>query len=271
MSGVVRWTTAVLAALPLAWLPAREAAAQAASPLQGWQMTLGAGARLQPSYEGSDRFSIAYRPIISFGRAGAQRGWRAEDDPVSIGLISDNAYRFGVAAALVMPRSGKDDRRLRGLRKVPFGVEIGGFGEIYPTNWLRARVDLRHAVRGHEGLVAELKLDAFTDPNARWSFGIGPRLTLVNTRYVERYFAVSPAESAATGYPVHAPRGGLHSVGALAQGTLRWTDNVRSTAYVRYDYLTGGAARAPIARSPFGSRHQIELGLSTSWAVDLSR
>lgn len=29
-----------------------------------------------------------------------------------------------------MPRAGKDQRRLRGLDKVPFGVEIGGFGDV---------------------------------------------------------------------------------------------------------------------------------------------
>ena len=241
------------------------------SQLSGWQATIGAGVRLQPSYEGSDRFSIAYRPIISFGRAGAVRWWSAEDDAISLGVVNGGNWRAGAGASLVMARSGKDDRRLNGLQKVPFGVEIGGFGEYYPTSWLRARVDLRHAIRGHRGLVSELKLDAFTDPNAQWSFGAGPRMTIVNTRYVDSYFSVSPAEAIATGYPVYAGKGGVNTVGAIAQGSYRWTPALKSTAYVKYDYMVGGASRAPVVVSPLGNRHQLELGFSTSWTFDLGR
>lgn len=264
--------TAALALAGAAILLPGVAGAQSASPLSGWQGTVGAGARLQPRYDGSDRFSIAYRPIISFGRAGLVRWWSAEDDAISLGLVNGDNWRAGIGGALVMPRTRNDDRkRLTGLDKVPFGVEIGGFGEYYPTQWLRARVDLRQAVGGHRGLVGEVKLDAFTDPNAQWSFGAGPRLTVVNNTYVDSYFSVSPAESAASGYPVYNGQGGVHSVGAIAQGSYRWTPSVRSTAYVKYDYLVGGASRAPIVVSPIGSRHQLELGVSTSWTFDLAR
>jgi|GEM_PF-4237981 hypothetical protein len=38
-----------------------------------WQMTVGAGVRMQPGNGGSDCFPIAYRPSISFGRAGIVR------------------------------------------------------------------------------------------------------------------------------------------------------------------------------------------------------
>jgi outer membrane protein len=245
-------------------------AQQVAAPGQ-WQATVGAGVRMQPTYEGSDRFSIAFRPIISFGRAGAVRWWSAEDDGVSIGLVNGDNWRAGAGGALVMPRSRKDDRRLSGLEKVPFGVEIGGFGEFYPTTWLRFRGDLRQAVGGHKGLVGELKLDAFTDPNAVWSFGAGPRLTIVNERYIDSYFSVSPAESAASGYPVYNGKGGVHSVGAIAQASYRWTPAIKSTAYVKYDYLTGGASKAPVVVSPLGSRHQVELGFSTAWTFNLTR
>jgi MipA family protein len=261
---------AVLAPLVATALSATATHAQSSQPGQ-WQATVGAGVRMQPSYEGADRFSIAFRPIISFGRAGAVRWWSAEDDAISIGLVNGDSWRAGVGGAVVMPRSGKDQRRLNGLEKVPFGVEIGGFGEYYPTQWLRARADLRQAIRGHRGLVGELKLDAFTDPNAQWSFGAGPRLTIVNTRYVDSYFSVSPAEAAASGYPVYNGKGGVHSVGALAQASYRWTPTVKSTAYVKYDYLTGGASKAPVVVSPLGSRHQLELGFSTSWSFNLSR
>jgi outer membrane scaffolding protein for murein synthesis (MipA/OmpV family) len=270
MSKLICVVAAFAGPLAAAGLSSTTTFAQSAQQGQ-WQMTVGAGVRMQPSYEGSDRFSIAFRPIISFGRAGAVRWWSAEDDAISIGLVNGGNWRAGVGAAIVPSRSGKDQRRLNGLEKIPFGVEIGGFGEYYPTQWLRARADLRQAIRGHQGLVGELKLDAFTDPNAQWSFGAGPRLTVVNTRYVDSYFSVSPAEAAASGYPVYQGKGGVHSVGALAQASYRWTPAVKSTAYVKYDYLTGGASKAPVVVSPLGSRHQLELGFSTSWSFDLSR
>jgi outer membrane scaffolding protein for murein synthesis (MipA/OmpV family) len=94
-----------------------------------WQMTVGAGVRIQPGCEGSDRFPIACRASIGFGHAGIVRCWSAEDDAISIGLVNGDNWRAGAGAAPLMPRTGKDPRRLRGLDKVPFGVEIGGFGE----------------------------------------------------------------------------------------------------------------------------------------------
>jgi outer membrane scaffolding protein for murein synthesis (MipA/OmpV family) len=190
-------------------------------------MTVGAGVRIQPGCEGSDRFPIGCRASIGFGHAGIVRCWSAEDDAISIGLVNGDNWRAGAGADPLMPRTGKDQRRLRGLDKVPFGVEIGGFGEFYPTNWLRARADLRQAVRGHAGLVSELKLDAFTDPNGVLSFGAGPRLTIVNTRCVDSSFLVRSAEAAASGYPAYNGKGGVHAVGALAQASDCWTPAVK--------------------------------------------
>lgn len=269
-----RLMAATAAALVACAAPAfAQSNGRAAAPAApgAWQATIGAGVRMQPSYEGSDRFSIAFRPIISFGRAGVVRWWSAEDDAISIGLVNGDNWRAGAGGALVMPRSRKDDRRLSGLDKVPFGVEIGGFGEFYPTTWLRFRADVRQGVGGHRGLVGELKMDAFTDPNAVWSFGAGPRMTIVNERYVDSYFSVSLAESARSGYPVYNGKGGVHSVGAIAQASYRWTPALKSTAYVKYDYLTGGASKAPVVVSPLGSRHQLELGFSTAWTFNLTQ
>ena len=61
---------------------------------------------------------------------------------------------------------------------------------------------------------------------------------------------------------------GVHSIGALAQVTYHWSDQLKTTAYVEYKRLVGDATRSPIVR-PFGSRDSITVGVSASYAFDL--
>lgn len=234
-------------------------------PVQNWYLTLGAGLRYQPDYAGSDDYIFRARPIISLGRGLKSTWWRAEDDAISIGIFSGQGWRVGFSGDLLWERSAKVNPALVAVPETKFGAEAGGFVEFYPTSWLRSRIDVRRGIVTHDGVVADLKLDAFTTIGS-WSFGAGPRMRIASADYIRTYFGTAGAMPG-TGGLLQRFNTGVHTVGALAQLTYRWSDNINTTAYVEYKRLVGDATRSPIVR-PFGSRDSVTLGVSASYSFD---
>ena len=235
-------------------------------PAQNWYLTLGAGLRYQPDYTGSDDYVFRARPIISLGRGLKSTWWSAEDDAMlSIGVFSGQGWRVGFSGDLLWKRSAKVNPALVVVPETKLGAEAGGFVEFYPTSWLRSRIDVRRGVVTHDGVVADLKLDAFSNVGS-WTFGAGPRMRIASADYIRTYFGTAGAMPG-TGGLLQRFNTGVHTVGVLAQMTYHWSDNVKTTAYVEYKRLVGDATRSPIVR-PFGSRDSLTLGVSASYSFD---
>jgi outer membrane protein len=233
---------------------------------QNWYLTVGAGLRYQPDYLGSDDYVFRARPIISLGRGLKSTWWSAEDDAMlSIGVFSGQGWRIGFSGDLLWKRSAKVNPALVAVPATKFGGEAGGFVEFYPTSWLRARADIRRGIVAHDGIVADLKLDAFSNVGS-WTFGIGPRMRIASADYVRTYFGTRGAQPG-TGGLLQRFNAGVHSVGALAQATYHWSDRFQTTTYVEYKRLVGDATRSPIVR-PFGSRNSLTIGISASYSFD---
>ena len=235
-------------------------------PVQNWHLTLGAGLRYQPDYSGSNDYVFRPRPIISLARGTKSTWWTSEDDAISIGFFSGQAWRVGFSGNLLWERKADTNVALRimGVPDTKFGAEAGAFVEFYPTSWLRTRIDLRRGIVAHDAMVAEAKVDVFQRIGA-WSLGIGPRMTIVGADYVRTYFG---GTTAGNGGLLQRYNAGVHSVGAIAQATYNWTEKFQTTTYIEYKRLMGDAAKAPIVKA-FGDRDSITFGISASYAFDL--
>jgi outer membrane protein len=235
-----------------------------------WNLTLGLGARVTPTFLGSSEYAIRPRPVFGLSRGLRSRWHSAEDDAIGPGLLFGENWRVGVSGALLWERRESSDRRLRGLGNVPFGFEAGLFAEYYVLPWLRARADLRRGFLSHDAFRGELKLDAFGSLTPNLSFGLGPRVVLATADFNRSYFGISAAQAAASGLPAYRPKGGVESIGVLAQATYAWTPRLRTTVSAEYRQLMGDAGQAPLVRQR-GSRDQFSFGLSTSYTFDLGR
>ncbi len=231
---------------------------------QNWYLTLGAGLRYQPDFAGSDDYIFRARPIISLGRGLKSTWWAAEDDAISIGVFSGQGWRIGFSADLLWKRNAKVTPALVVVPETKFGGELGGFVEFYPASWLRARADLRRGIVTHDALVADIKVDAFQNIGS-WTIGAGPRMRIVGADYVRTYYG---AYGAGGGGLLQRFNAGVHTIGAIAQATYHWSDQLSTTAYVEYKRLLGDAAKSPVVR-PFGSRDSVTVGISASYAFNL--
>lgn len=219
------------------------------------------GPQLVPRYPGSDRVSV--RPFIDLSR---ERGdtpfaFEAADESTGGSIFSTNGFSFGPAIGFEGSRRTRD---VPGLRKVGFTVEPGAFVQYQLAVPVRARVELRQGIGGHEGLTGMASLDYIARDRDEWLFAIGPRLTYSNGKYQRAYFGV-PVDSVATsGLAAFRPGGGIQAVGANASYLMQLTQRWGAYAYGKYDRLVDDAADSPVVRR-YGSRDQWSGGLALSY------
>lgn len=234
-----------------------------------WALTLGGSGFVGPRFEGSKKSSLQFSPIISLGKQGIGPRYVSRNDSPSLSLFDEGAFRAGIAGKLVMPRDPDDERALRGMREIKLGAEAGGFAEVYPTEFLRVRGEVRQGIRSHHGVVGDIAADAFVDvtPNIRVSGG--PRVRLASADYFDHYYGVSAARAATGGPSEYNPSGGLHSLGV--GGAVDWkpTENITASSFVEYRRLMGPAADSSLVRER-GSENQLVIGISASYKFNFT-
>lgn len=229
-----------------------------------WYLTLGAEGFVAPRYQGSDSYLLQASPLISLGKAGGVTRFTSRNDSASFSLYDTGSLRTGVAGRLVMPRDDDTSSDLRGLEDIELGVELGGFAEVYPTDWLRLRAELLQGIRSHTGLVANLAADAFVDvvPGVRLSGG--PRASIASSDYMDAYYGVNASESAASGLSEYNPGGGFQSVGVGGAVTWQTTDKIETSAFAEYSRLTGPAADSSLVQER-GNPNQFLFGVGATY------
>jgi outer membrane protein len=253
-------------AADLAW---HEYRPPAAGTSDTYIVTLTANGQLKPSFPGSDKLTGVGYPALSFRRSDEPARFAAPDDGISISVLDNPSLRIGPVVRLESGRYLQDDRRLFGLRKVPWDAEVGAFVEYWPLSFIRARAELRHGTRDGIGFVGNAGIDVVKSVD-RFTFSLGPRITFADDDYVRVYYGVKPFEAALNGrLSAYRPNGGLTSVGALGAVTYSWNQTWATTAYVGYNRLVSDAADSPIVRR-FGSENQFTIGASVSYSFNFN-
>ncbi len=234
-----------------------------------WYLKVGAAGFAAPRYEGAKKYLFQGTPIISLGKAGSTVRFSSRNDNPSFALIDNGAFRAGATGKLIMPRDEGDSEDLKGLTPIKLGGELGAFAEAYPTDWLRVRGEIRHGIRSHHGVVADIAADAFVDVRPDVRVSAGPRMAIASKDYMKAYYGVTPAQSAASGLAVHDPEGGIQSVGAGAAITWQVNEKIETSAFAEYKRLVGSAADSSLVKQR-GDRDQFLIGVSATYRFDFT-
>ncbi|AXE64575.1 hypothetical protein BBF93_10285 [Hyphomonas sp. CACIAM 19H1] len=252
--------------------------AQAQPAPEGWALTLGTGGLYSPSYEGDDDYSLKLLPNVQLKYG--DRFFASVQEGIGSNLVKTEGLRAGPIGRIRFSRDESGDQTfslsggktddLRGLGNVDTSIELGGFVD-YTLGGVKLSAELRQAISGHDGLVADM--------GARWSgvwagFGApliwsaGPRLRLVDDQYTSTYFGVTSAQAFASGLPQYEAGGGLHSYGVGATAILPLSrDGAWSAVFLAgYDRLSGDAADAPLVRLR-GDEDQATFGAFISYTL----
>lgn len=235
-----------------------------------WTATIKGNFGAAPDYAGSKDLSLYALPGVGFHKAGIEPGFSAPDDNISLALFDQGWLKAGPVGHFSGARSAKDHSELHGLKDVPWTLEAGVFVEAWATPKLRARVEVMQGFHGHHGVVANAGLD-YVEKIGKWTLSAGPRLTLADRHAMDKLFSISTSEAAANGTVTpYSAKASLKSVGVAGAVTYQWNKQWSTTAYARYDRLTGAAAQSPIT-AKLGSKNQLTVGGIVAYSFDFGR
>ena len=234
-----------------------------------WYLTVGAAGVVAPRYDGAKSTLLGVSPIISLGRAGSETRFSSRNDNISFAFIDTGAVRAGAVGKVVFARDDDSSDDLSGLTPVRWGAEAGGFVEVYPTDWLRVRGEVRQGIRAHDATVAEVAVDAFADVTPTVRVSGGPRFSAATKDFFETYYGVTPTEAAETGLQAYDPGGGVKAVGLGGAVTWKTTDTITTSLFGEYARLTGSAANSSLVKER-GSPNQFLVGVSATYRFDFT-
>jgi outer membrane protein len=145
---------------------------------------------------------------------------------------------------------------------------VGGYFDYWPTQWVRARVELRQGFGGHHGIVSDETVDFVVPVSPQWTLSGGPRMTIATADANRPYFGVDANQSAGSGLPVFEVGGGVRSFGVGTQARYQWNAQWASHAFVEYTKLTGDVGNSPIIAQR-GSPNQGMFGFGTTYSFDV--
>jgi outer membrane scaffolding protein for murein synthesis (MipA/OmpV family) len=242
----------------------------------------GVGLAAMPRYEGASDYQLLPVPgaigQVS-GIAFTAVGNRASADLLTVRLSDRWHAAMGPVAALGLNRthlSVVKDARIRALGKVGMAVELGGSVGLVGRGVVTSAYDrlsvslaVRHDVAGgHEGTLVEPTITYLAPLSRKLLVLVVAQADRADDRYAATYFTVTPAQSAASGLPAFAARGGWKNatLGLAIDRSLTGdvTHGLSLVAGGAWTRLMGDFADSPVTRLA-GKRDQWMGGVGLAW------
>ena len=237
--------------------------ALAAGQHQGNVLTLGGGVDVAPRYSGSDKSRVSAAQVVDYAMANGffVSTTRGIGYGNSFGNLDYNAalsYRAGRKDRDVSSdsiASGSDD--LRGMGDIKgSAIVVPGLG-YRVTDWLtvqlQAEVPVSERDNGeavHFGIASPL----YTSPKNALTLALTG--SWGSSKYVQTYYGVNAAQSAASGFARHDAGSGIYAYSLNLDWTHKLTSRWSLLAAAGVTQLTGEAGDSPIVQrktSPVGS------------------
>jgi len=230
---------------------------------------LGLGIGTAPAYEGASEYGMTFNPIINVERLNIP-------GLIDIGGESKKAggFKFAPSISVATERKSADFAALNGLNNIEATYAIGGrVGyEMVFADGLSAQIygAARYAFGGAHGLIGEVGIDLTAKLTPELTIIGGPVVNLASDNYMDTYFGVTSAESAATRGRLGAfdPTGGIKSVGVKVAAKYEFAPDTFLNLNASYSRYVGEALNSPIVKSGSESQATVGVGLSRRFSFD---
>jgi outer membrane scaffolding protein for murein synthesis (MipA/OmpV family) len=229
-----------------------------AGPVPEWRVTFGPGASVQPIFPGAKRYEFQPSGIIDIRYRDI--AFVSDGEGIGVDLLHGRGYRAGIAIAYDLGRNSHDDPRLHNLRNVDPAAEPKLFAQYFLLPVVLT-ADVRKAVGGHEGVIGDLGAYVPLPLGAHSFLFVGPSLTMADSRYMQSYFSVSPAEAASSGLRPFGAQGGFRNATMGASAVFLFGDHWLLDVDSAYERLLGDAVKSPITET----RNQLFLSVNVGY------
>lgn len=213
-------------------------------PEANWSLIIGAGAMLEPEYEGSDKFEIGPLPIVLF-----TYGQWLEIDPrgVTVKAFERDGFSLSGKIGYETGRDEDDADELEGLGDIDFAATVG-LKAAYEWGPLEIYASIDQTIDGSESLIGKVGAEYTAPITEQFILGAGVEATIANDKHMEAYFGVNAAQSARSGLPEYDAGAGLKRVDFSASATYLINEHWLVRGQAGVGVLTGDAADSPIVK-----------------------
>lgn len=254
---------AILALLSLLLLPLpvqaqnRTGTGPAPAAKSDWDVTLGAGGGLAPTFEGSDRYravplplvNITYKDMISLSGEGLSAYWREGGLRIGAGLTYNGGRTDSEEDGFI----AKGDNRLKGMGDIDAALGLKAF-----ASYRLGMVEMKAAVTRYlgddnDGLLVDLGLAL--PWKAAEKLTITPQVgtTWANRDYMRTFFGVSSDQAANTGFDRFDADAGFKDIRAGLEARYRIDEHWFVSVRAEVRQLLEDAAKSPISFSDTGA------------------
>jgi MipA family protein len=210
--------------------------------------TLGVALTSGHEYKGSDERRTMVFPALDYQWS---NGWFAgTTNGIGYNFSNNEQAKYGLRLTADLGRRERRSDALRGMGNVDARGEVGGFFNYYPTREIFLTSSWRYgAGDGSDGVVIDLGAGYGTEIAPAWRAAVGASLTVVNNRYMQSFFGVTPEQSVTSGYAPYRADGGLRDVRGSLTLTHLFNPRTAITLGVSVTSLQGDAEDSPLTRS----------------------
>lgn len=217
-----------------------------------YKIRVGPGALYSPDYEGSSRYRLHFVPVVDLQ-------WKQlasiHEKSLRIYLVHKPWLRLGPIVSYASGRRESDNPHLRGLGDVGIGMEVGGFAESV-VGPVAVRLDMqKEVVGGHGGWISHVEVGSVFFENETWSLAAGARMSIAGQNYMNSFFGITPAQSAASGLPAFHAGSGVKDIGVGLLTNYAINDSWALGSVLGCARLRGDAAKSPLVKD-VGSANQ---------------
>ena len=221
--------------------------------------TVGAAVITGYQYMGSDERRTSALPLLDYRWA---NGWFVGTSN-GLGYMFDSAptTQYGVRLTADFGRNESRSAVLTGMGDIKARPEIGAFFTYFPTRDIFLTSSLRYgAGTDRKGLLLDLGAGYAMQLSPQWRAAVGVAATIVNQEWMQDYFGVTPAQSAASGHTVYTAGAGLRDVRANLSVNYFITSSWTLTGAVSASALQGDAKNSPIVRERTSTQGILAVG-----------
>lgn len=231
-----------------------------------WDIALGGGLAVRPTYEGSDRYRVVPAPLVIINRTWA--------DTVSVGSNGLSVYwhenRFRLGAALGIDPGRKDsagngifrngDDRLKGLGNIEPAAGVRLFGTYSLGRVTFAESVTRFTGGSNGGVQADAGVSAPFVLTERATITLRAGASWDNGKRMQQFFGVTPTQASSSMFRQFTAHAGVKDVGAGITFRYRLNQHLFLMAGAGVKKLCDDAAHSPITFAATAGVGEIMIG-----------
>ena len=203
-------------------------------------ITVGAGAAVFPTYQGSDEYRVLPFPILD-----VQLGqfFLNSSDGLGVNVIDTELITVGGAVSFLPGYRRRDVPE--GIDRVKNTAGARLFTKLHLGN-IGVSVGATRAIGGTKGIIADASLSYAARLSSQLTLSPSIGTSWANGKYMDRYFGISREEAIASKLPYFEAKGGFKDVTAALGASYRLSRNLTVIANAGVTRLLNDAADSPL-------------------------